>query len=415
MRSIGLTGDALQNVELTTFRRSISVPAVIAERPGHSRVTIATPLTGVIEKVHVLEGQAVEPGTLMFEVRLTHEDLVRTQTEFLRTLGELDVEQREINRLEVVTRSGAVARKLLLESEYEQAKLRAIRDAQRESLRLHGLSEKQVTQIEDSRRLLKELQIFAPAIDGHGAEKFDFADSRPASEGVESIPKIRTAALSESVHFGPLVLKTMRIQPGEAVQAGQTLCDLADYDLLYIEGHAFEQDVAAIRAIAGQGWPVEAVFENAGREREIIHDLPFAYLANEVDRDERTLKFYVRLPNEITADRSVDGKRYIEWRYVPGRRIELRVPIEQWENQIVLPADAVARDGVESFVYRQEGDEFEQIPVTVMFRDQMTVVIANDGSINPGDIVAGLGAHQLHLAIENQSGGGVDPHAGHSH
>ena len=33
----------------------------------------------------------------------------------------------------------------------------------------------------------------------------------------------------------------------------------------------------------------------------------------------------------------------------------------------------------------------------------------------PGDVVAARGAYQMHLALKNQAGGGVDPHAGHSH
>jgi cobalt-zinc-cadmium efflux system membrane fusion protein len=43
------------------------------------------------------------------------------------------------------------------------------------------------------------------------------------------------------------------------------------------------------------------------------------------------------------------------------------------------------------------------------------VVIASDGPLKPGDVVAAGGAYQLHLAIKNKSGGGVDPHAGHNH
>ena len=43
------------------------------------------------------------------------------------------------------------------------------------------------------------------------------------------------------------------------------------------------------------------------------------------------------------------------------------------------------------------------------------VVIENDGSLFPGDVVAKRGAHQLQMALKNKSGGGVDPHAGHNH
>ena len=51
----------------------------------------------------------------------------------------------------------------------------------------------------------------------------------------------------------------------------------------------------------------------------------------------------------------------------------------------------------------------------VDYRDQSSTVIANDGSLFPGDIVALKGAHQMQMALKNKSGGGVDPHAGHTH
>src|SRR5690606_585071 len=115
LRNLGLSPETIRPIELETFHRSITVPAVVAERPGRTRVQVATPMTGVVTHVHVVDGEAVEPGTLLFKIRLTHEDLVSAQTEFLKTLGELDVEQREIERLSDVTTSGAVAGTVLLE------------------------------------------------------------------------------------------------------------------------------------------------------------------------------------------------------------------------------------------------------------------------------------------------------------
>jgi hypothetical protein len=42
-------------------------------------------------------------------------------------------------------------------------------------------------------------------------------------------------------------------------------------------------------------------------------------------------------------------------------------------------------------------------------------VLENDGTLSPGDVIAGSGAYQIHLALKNQGRGGVDPHAGHQH
>lgn len=95
--------------------------------------------------------------------------------------------------------------------------------------------------------------------------------------------------------------------------------------------------------------------------------------------------------------------------------MQLLVPIEEFKDQIVLPVEAIAREGAESYVFQQNGQHFDRVPVRVRFRDSQHVVVANDGYVFPGDIVARIGAHQMLMALKNKSGGGVDPHAGHNH
>lgn len=411
LRNIGLSDEKLQPIKLETFFKSITVPALVVERPGRTRVQVATPLTGVITHVHAVQGEAVEPGTLLFQIRLTHEDLVNAQTDFVKTLGELDVEEREITRLQDVTRSGAVAGKLLLEREYARDKLTALLRAQREALRLHGLSDRQVDQIANEKRLLRDLQILAPSIDGHGDDELKLAQTFVSQANFQQ-PQQREAAEADT---GPLILQQLNVHKGQSVNAGETLCILTDYDELFIEGMAFEQDVSQLRQASEKDWAVDAIFQQPGEGTQVVEGLNIAYLANTIDTDSRTLHFYVRLPNEVTKDRRGLGNRYVEWKYLPGQRLQLRVPVEQWPEQIVVPVDAVAREGAESFVFQQNGDHFDRVPVHVKHRDQYSAVIDNDGSLFPGDVVALRGAHQMQMALKNKAGGGVDPHAGHNH
>jgi hypothetical protein len=123
----------------------------------------------------------------------------------------------------------------------------------------------------------------------------------------------------------------------------------------------------------------------------------------------------VRLKNVITRDSTVDGERFVVWRFKPGQRMQVLLPVERWEKRIVLPIDAIAQDGVETYVFRENGKTFVRQPVHVEFRDQHSAVIESDGALYPGDRVAMSGANQLLLALKNKSGGGVDPHAGHNH
>jgi len=411
LRNIGLSDKTIQPVKLETFRRSITVPAVVVERPGRTRVQVATPMTGVITHVHAVQGEAVEPGTLLFKIRLTHEDLVNAQTEFVKLLGELEVEEREITRLEGVTQSGAVAGKVLLDRVYARDKLTALLRAQREALRLHGLSDKQVEQIAVERRLLSELQIFAPAIDSHGEEELKLSQNNIRQANYQ----LPLQQVQPEAHTAPLILQQLDVHKGQSVNAGETLCILTDYEELFIEGMAFEQDIVQLRQASEQEWKVDAVFQRPGTGTENVEGLEIAYLANTIDTNSRTLHFYVRLPNQVTKDRRSQGNRHIEWRYLPGQRLQLRVPVEEWPEQIVVPVDAVAREGAESFVFQQNGGHFDRVPVHVTYRDQYSAVIDNDGSLFPGDVLALRGAHQMQMALKNKAGGGVDPHAGHNH
>ncbi|MEZ6060751.1 MAG: efflux RND transporter periplasmic adaptor subunit [Planctomycetaceae bacterium] len=362
LRNIGLTADTLRPVSLQTFRRSITVPAIVAERPGRTRVQVATPMTGVITHAHVVQGEAVEPGTLLFQIRLTHEDLVQAQTTFVMTLGELDVERREIARLSDATQSGVVPRRTLLERQYASDKLVSSLQAQREALRLHGLSEAQIQQIEAARRLLRELQIFAPSVDDHSHDELMLSGqpfqptSLPSQNGGNRGSEFAAGTNSGRVrsqhdeedhsdHTGPLVVQEMSVHKGQSVSAGEMLCILADYEELFIEGLAFEQDISQLRRASENDWKVDAIFDQPGELRHEVTGLDIEYLANQVNTDSRTLHFYVRLPNEITRDKRSDGNRYVEWRYLPGQRLQLRVPVEEWPEQIVLPVEAIAREG----------------------------------------------------------------------
>jgi hypothetical protein len=212
-----------------------------------------------------------------------------------------------------------------------------------------------------------------------------------------------------------LVLEELNVHQGQALNAGETLCVLADYSRLYMEGQAFERDATAIITARERGWRVAGHFEGDSAAVR-IDDLPIAYVANAVDVESRSLHFYVELANSLLPQpRGEEASRFITWRYRPGQRLELAVPVEEWVDQLVLPVDAVAQEGAEFYVFLQNGSHFDRKPVHVKYRDQTSVVIANDGAVFPGDVVALRGAHQLLMALKNKSGGGVDPHAGHSH
>lgn len=374
-------------IELGTYSRRVTVPAMVVERPGRTLLNISAPLTGVISKIYPVEGASIEPGSPLFEIRLTHEELVTAQSDMIRTAEALIVVNRELARLSGLA-EGVVAGKRILEQEYAKQKLEASLRAERQSLLLHGLSEKQVSHILETKTLLESLVIRAP----------------------DHLQKGESCSESHSYHVQKLPTRV-----GQQVQAGELLGVIADHCELYVEGRAFEDDALRLREAANRQWDIGASVLVAGKEADRVKGLKVLYLADHIDPQSRAFRFFLALPNEIVSERTVSGQHFVEWRFKPGQRMELHVPVEKWEEEIVVPVEAVVEEGAERYVYQQNGDHFDQVPVHVKFRDQTSVVIANDGALFPGDVIAARGAYEMHLTLKNQSGGGVDPHAGHNH
>ena len=155
-------GVELSRVQLQTFARTITVPGMVVERPGWTTMEVTAPMTGVVSRIHCLQGEAIEPGQPLFDLRLTHEDLLQVQTDFLMTVEELDVIGREVARLEKVAAEGVIPGKSFLERQYDQQRQEAMLRTLREALLLHGLSADQVQAIMETRTLLQNLTIRAP-------------------------------------------------------------------------------------------------------------------------------------------------------------------------------------------------------------------------------------------------------------
>ena len=375
-------------VERKPFERSIIVPAMVVERPGRSVIRVTAPLGGIVTSIEAVQGEAITAGQPLATIRLTHEELVQAQSDLLRSLGELDVVNREIERIEPLAKESLIPKKTLLEREYEQHKLEAVIAAERQALALHGLTEEQVEAIVEGRKLFQQLEVAAPP---------------PAA-----------AAASESKPLWQV--QQLAVERGQHVNAGDLLCVLGDHAELYIEGTAFEQDARQLDRAVQQNAQVTAVIESGEETPEFLPGLSILYVADTVDAQSRAFHFYVRLPNSLVRDSGdSQGHRFVSWRFKPGQRLKLKVPVETWPSCIVLPVAAVVQDGPESFVFQRFGDHFDRRPVRVEFRDPYSVVVAKDGGLKLGDVVAASGAEQLQLALKNKSTGGIDPHAGHSH
>jgi multidrug efflux pump subunit AcrA (membrane-fusion protein) len=385
-KNIGLTTGTVKPVD---FTKVVSVPAMVVERQGRSQINITAPMTGVVTQVYPLARQAVEPGTTLFDMRLTHEDVVSAQTTFLTNLQNLDVVNQELARLQNIG-EGVIPGKRLIEQKYERDKVQAALAATRQSLLLHGMSEQQVADMESTRKVLREITVVTPA----------YAKNHE-HEGIEHKYQVQS----------------INVNRGESVAAGQLMAVLADHCLLYIEGKAFENDSKRLVQAAKNGSTIQVVPASGNYETEEVLNLKVQSVANEVEQQSRALKFYLLLPNELTSGNDTNSSQigFVSWKYRPGQRMEARIPTtDVMKNKIVLPPDAVVIDGPNAFVFEQNGDNFDRVDVQVLYRDKDSVVLENDGQL-VGSSIAMNGAYQMHLALKNASGGAIDPHAGHNH
>ncbi len=423
--SVELTQQARSNMSLETnainvgvYTKYIEVPGVVSSWPGRTHIAVTSPLTGVLNAIYVSRGELVDSNEPLFSLRLTHQDLVNTQETFLAKLGELDVELEEIERLTAVAGTGAIAAKSLLERRYERDKLLAGVRAARQALLLHGLSEQQIETIELSRKLIREVIVYSPTL--HADESLQQGsiheinretavrgDNRLASAAQPPVPLDHVPA--------SFLVTELEVRRGQGVTAGQELLQLSDYSELLIEGQAYQQDRQAVRMAADNSIGVQAVIGSSGGKSELIDGLKVVYIGTEVGRQSRVLPFYVALENQIERTDERGDKRYISWLHKPGQRLTIRLPESQIQNAIVVPKEAIAEEGPERYVFIENGDHFDRVPVHVIARDSVNVALANDGQVWPGQAIAVSGAHQLQMVLKNQSGGAIDPHAGHTH
>ena len=425
-KHVELTAQARHNLGLETGRAVLSdypetfrVPGVIREKPGHSDHSVPTTVHGIVKKVHALPGQTVKPGDPLFDLQLTGEALASAQAGLLDLLKQLDTIDEELKRIGPLENSG-LAKKRKLELGYEKKRLDGQRDVRAQELLVRGLLPAQVKQIIRQKKLIRQFTVFVPQ---------EFADEQ-ASGDAATPSKRRAPAESpadalarEEMQF---TVETLDVFPGKAVRPGDALCHLAYHTVLYIEGQAFENEIESIRKLRQKGWTVDLEFGTQGylteeKNKEVL------YLDNHVDPDSQTFRFYVRLVNEVLDTRPGEqDELYRTWKYKPGQRVHIVIPIRKWKDQMTLPLKAVVQEGPDAFVFRRiarmratDGksfvDEFEQVPVRILHQDTKVVVIAKDGEVHPGDWIALNNAYQLQLALSSSKGGGGNSHHGHSH
>ncbi|MFO0945077.1 MAG: hypothetical protein U1D30_03895 [Planctomycetota bacterium] len=127
-------GLQLMEVKLSDFWRTIAVPGVVAEQPGHSERRVTTMVHGVILAVHVLPGQSkVLPGSALRH-SADQRGIIHRAIQFAQDVAGIELNETEMKRIEPLVRSGSLPEKNRLELEYEKTRLEAARRVQAQEL-----------------------------------------------------------------------------------------------------------------------------------------------------------------------------------------------------------------------------------------------------------------------------------------
>ena len=399
-RTLELSAQARANLKLSaapaspqTYWRKLQIPGVIEDRPGLTDRGITSPLSGVVTQVHAFEGDIIRPGEKLFTIRLVSEYLQQSQSDLFRASREVEILKREIDRIQGLVKSGSIPGKRKLELEQQISRQNAQIDAFRQDLKSRGLSIEQVEQIQKG-NFLSTIEIVAPPVAESDAKLFQRV--------------VHTE--SSSIQHGFFEVQKLKVELGQQVKTGEALAVLANHFSLFIKGHAFKKEASRLAKAAKESWDVQVEFtEDVAEDWEAVEqEFQIRHLANTTDPESRTFDVYIPLQNQVSAYEK-EGRPFVVWRFRPGQRVNILVPVEEIRDVLVLPADAVAFEGPEAFVFQQNGDLFNRIPVKVVHQDRLNVVIANDGSVSPGFYLAQNAAASLNRILKSQAASGLQP------
>ncbi len=138
-----------------------------------------------------------------------------------------------------------------------------------------------------------------------------------------------------------------------AVDRGTLLCNVAYHAELYIKGSAFEADLPILNRIAENDWEIalELPQSELTSDGTALGSVKLLRVENHVSEASQTVYFYARVSNHVTREQSEQNRLFEQWMFRPGQRLHLRLPVELWRDQLVLPASAVVVDGPNVLVF----------------------------------------------------------------
>lgn len=385
----------------TNYWRSITIPGIIDDRPGISDRGVTSPAVGAVAEIHVYPGDTVRTGERLVTIQLFSEYLQSTQTQLFKSIQEIALLEKELARLSSAASSGAIANSRVIDLRNDIQRQEILVKTAKQELLTRGLTPTQIDRVAEG-EFTSSIDLVAPPP--------RTLDAAPVSRQPSSVNRASDLIDDQRDDDIAYEVQSLAVELGQTVQAGQLIADLANHQSLYVVGHAFKREAGFLEQAAQENRPVEIEFadENADFWPPLEQTFEIRHLSNSIDPESRTFDFFIPLSNQSRSFEK-EGETFLVWRFRPGQRTRIHVPVEPMQGVFVLPTEAVVREGPAAYVYRQNGNLFNQIAVQILHEDRRQVVIANDGSITPGTYLAQNAAASLRRVLKAQSASGEQP------
>ncbi len=331
------SGVTVEPVRRTAFRTYRTFPGVV--RPNeHALANITTLVRGRVAEVHADLGQMVKANQLL--AVLHSSDLGLAQSAYLKAIARRHVAEQAYQRAQFLFQEKVIGQAEAQRREGEMISIRAEAQEAREGLRLLGMGDKEIRNLEQTQTIRSQVPIVAP-----------FA--------------------------GRVIARDLT--KGEVLETTHKLFSVADLSTVWVVGNVSEKDISYVqRAAAVPNQPVQVYVTAYPNE---TFEGTVSYVGDVLDSATRTMQVRLILQNPTGHLK-------------PEMFATIRVLSEPTSDVLVVPEAAIQHDRDRSFVFvQQEPGVFEAR--TVRLGDKNGTLAEILEGLREGETVVKEGAFTL--------------------
>ena len=307
---------AIQTVPLLEAPAKVSVP------PNNDAI-VSAPQAGLVDKIRVSLGEDVKKGQTL--ATLKSSELLNLELQHLQVINELQLARAAYKREKKLHQEGVIAAKRWLQAQANYTVLRSRLNETRQLLKIAGLREQDIKQLEKNHRLSSQLDIAAP--------------------------------------LAGTVLQVY-VSIGERVNALAPLFRIANLETLWLDISVPQQRINQIHV----------------GDRVIIQDMPVSGAVFLVTRN-------VNSENQtILVRANIDqGLEYIR----PGQSVKVQIRQHRTRPMFKISNSALASLGGKNYVFVRKGKDFFAVLVEILGRDGQDSIITGDIQADSEIVVKG--------------------------